>query len=159
MTIGNLASAVAIIFIMPLLSKLIVKKYKLSPMSRDLVLMRITAALTAAGLIMVAFAPSLALFMGAFIVISFGVGFAHLLRAVLSAIVEPHALATLFTLNGLITSVVSFGGVPFLSWVQGKGQDLGGTWEGLQFIVMAAVMLGITVSCFVFRLPRKMVDV
>lgn len=102
-------------------------------------------------LVSVAAAPGL--FVISLIIASFGHSFSALARALLSAVVEPHTIATLNTTISLLDMVMGLVAGPAMGWLLSKGMELGGAWQGLPFMVVTGLTVIVTALLFAFKLP------
>jgi len=66
---------------------------------------------------------------------SLGGGFAALVRSLLTSLVEPHHVGTLYNMIAVTEMVGFLFAGPLLSLSFRKGLELGGMWIGLPFLV------------------------
>lgn len=153
MTIKSTSTLVLYLLILPGLSTLLLKRFHMSAVSKDLFLTRASGVVLIIGALMIALAYKPAILVVALIINSLGGGISLALRSLLNAFVESHHIAMLNTL----ISILEFGGVmvasPLLFASLGKGIELGGAWVGLPYFLAAAGFAIATTIVFLFRLP------
>lgn len=129
-----------------------------SPLRKDLWLARVSGILLVIGSLLIAFAVTPWLLSIALVVFSLGGGYSATMRSLLNAFVEPHHLAMLNTLLGLLEFSGLMVAAPVLFGALQKGVALGGALTGLPFIISAGMCLVSTVVVAVFRIPRTMLQ-
>ncbi|SCO78811.1 uncharacterized protein FRV6_03024 [Fusarium oxysporum] len=155
-TIGIVATVVCYLIILPVTSDFLNKsrRYKSRPVARDLLLARIAITIMAAGCLLMGLASVPWLFVISLITVSVGNSFVALSRALINALVEPHTIATLNTTISLIEVIVGLT-APAMSWLLGRGFELGGQWMGLPFLVTSLMAMATAVMLFVVKLPTS----
>lgn len=93
------------------------------------------------------------LFITSLVTTSLGNGFSALCRALLNAVVEPHTVATLNTTISLAEMLMALASGPAMGWLLSEGMELGGAWQGLPFLVLTVLSIGITAAVFTFKIP------
>lgn len=121
---------------------------------RDLTLARGSMLFMVAGSLLMFLASVPAFFILSLVIQSLGFAFNPLCRALLNAVVEPHTVATLNTTISLIEMLAALVGGPGFGWLLSKGIELGGSWLGLPFLVMAGLTACVSVAVFRFKLPN-----
>ncbi|CAK7203641.1 hypothetical protein SEUCBS139899_006379 [Sporothrix eucalyptigena] len=129
-----------------------------SALRKDLWLARVSGSLLVIGAILIAFAVTPALLSVALVVFSLGGGYSSVMRSILNAFVEPHHLAMLNTLLGLLEFSGLMVAAPSLFAALQRGVDLGGVWTGLPFLICAGMCLMSTLVVVVFRFPASMLE-
>ncbi|CAK7215197.1 hypothetical protein SBRCBS47491_002401 [Sporothrix bragantina] len=129
-----------------------------SPLRKDLWLARFSGVLLVLGSILIAFAVTPALLSVALVVFSLGGGYSSVMRSLLNAFVEPHHLAMLNTLLGLLEFSGLMVAAPVLFGALQRGVALGGVWTGLPFLICAGMCLVSTLVVVVFRFQRAMLE-
>ncbi|CAK7235747.1 hypothetical protein SCUCBS95973_009371 [Sporothrix curviconia] len=129
-----------------------------SPLRKDLLLARVSGALLVLGAVLIAFAATPALLSAALVVFSLGGGYSSVMRSLLNAFVEPHHLAMLNTLLGLLEFSGLMVAAPALFAALQRGIALGGVWTGLPFLICAGMCLVSTLVVVVFRVPPGMLE-
>lgn len=152
-TAGSLATVVFLLVVLPIASALLNKRYSSRPLIRDLLLSRASMIFGTAGTFLVAVAGTPALFVIALIIASFGNSFNALVRALLSAMVEPHTIATLNTTISLLDMVMGLITGPAMGWLLSKGMELGGVWQGLPFMAATGLACIVTGLLFAVKIP------
>jgi MFS family permease len=130
------------------------RRYKSRPVARDLLLARITITIMAAGCLLMGVASVPWLFVISLITVSIGNSFVALSRALINALVEPHTIATLNTTTSLIEVIMGLT-APAMSWLLGRGFELGGQWMGLPFMVTSLMAIATAVMLFIVKLPAS----
>jgi hypothetical protein len=153
-TVNKGTSVIVLLVILPLVSRMLTKRYALEVSPRDLYLSRGSILLITAGSLMTAVAAAPWLLVVSLIVFSFGNGFPPQLRALLAGLVEQDSLATLNTTLATAETLMGLAGVPALGWLLSKGIELGGAWMGLPFVMTSACAALAAAAMFVFKLPR-----
>ncbi|EXL40639.1 hypothetical protein FOCG_16801 [Fusarium oxysporum f. sp. radicis-lycopersici 26381] len=155
-TIGIVATVVCYLIILPVTSDFLNKsrRYKSRPVARDLLLARIAITIMAAGCLLMGLASVPWLFVISLITVSVGNSFVALSRALINALVEPHTIATLNTTISLIEVIMGLT-APAMSWLLGRGFELGGQWMGLPFLVTSLMAMATAVMLFIVKLPTS----
>ncbi|ODA83166.1 hypothetical protein RJ55_01677 [Drechmeria coniospora] len=153
-TVINSTSVVVLLFMLPMASSLLTKRFGYDVLRRDLLLARISVLFLVVGSFSLAFAAVPWLFISSLVTTSLGVGFIALCRALLNAIVEPHTIATLNTTISTLETLVGLVGAPALGWLLGRGIELGGPWFGLPFLVTAICSAFVLVAVIAFKVPN-----
>ncbi|XP_044721311.1 major facilitator superfamily domain-containing protein [Hirsutella rhossiliensis] len=154
-TVNNVTSVVVLLVVIPAASSILVKHCGYDAQLRDLVLSRASIILVVVGGYMQALAAVPWLFVLSLIITSLGGGFTPLCRALLSAIVEPHMVATLNTTLSTMETLVSLVGAPALGWLLSHGFELGGPWLGLPYLVTAGCSTLVLATVFAFGNPDE----
>ncbi|KAI7759565.1 hypothetical protein LZL87_013510 [Fusarium oxysporum] len=154
-TVSSITAAAVLLVFLPAGSWVLANKSGLGPLERDLLLTRISLVFIIGGSFLTAFAPTVWLFIGALVATSLGVGYSTLCRALLNAIVEPHAVATLNTTIAMLEGTMMLVSSPVLGWLLSIGLDVGGVWMGLPYLACAglATVAGVLIASF--RLPSS----
>lgn len=158
LTAGNVASALSLLILIPLISSWLVRRFNLHPVSRDLVLARGFIILVTIGSLMAAFANNVPALVGAVAIASVGSGFGTICRALLTSIVEPQSVATLNTSMAFVENLAGLFGIPLFGWLQGKGVEYGGLWMGLPYMAVTVGAAMVTMIVFMFRVPDGIID-
>ncbi|PFH62851.1 hypothetical protein XA68_11632 [Ophiocordyceps unilateralis] len=157
-TVSNITSVVVLLVILPSISAILVRRRTYNPLERDLLLSRVSSALVVVGGFMLAFAAVRWLFISSLVIISLGVGFGVLCRALLNTLVEPHTVATVNTTISMVETVVSLAGAPALGWLLSCGLEAGGPWLGLSFLVSAGFCTLAYLAISIYRVPAGTPD-
>ncbi|KAL4971127.1 MFS transporter [Aspergillus stella-maris] len=125
----------ALLLILPTLSRLLSTKFSLPPLKRDLLITRLSALFLSLGFILMGLAPHIVPFIFGLSIMSLGWGYPSTLRSVSTALVHEHQVGLL---NSTIALVQGVGGVlcmPMVAAVFRKGIMWGGAWMGMLFLV------------------------
>lgn len=155
LTIRSSTNLILCLVVLPFLSKLLVRRFHIHPLVKDLWIARVSGSLLCVGALLIAFAITPAMMSGALFVFSLGGGFSPVLRSLINAYVESHHQAMLQTLLGLLEMGGLLVAAPVLYGSLHRGLAMGGAWTGLPFIIAAAMIFtGVTIIC-IFRLPQE----
>ncbi|RDA95411.1 hypothetical protein CP533_3437 [Ophiocordyceps camponoti-saundersi (nom. inval.)] len=154
-TVSSITSVIVLLVILPSVSHMLIKRCTYDTLHRDLFLSRVSAAIIVVGGLILAFAPVPWLLVSSLVISSFGAGFVVLLRALLNALVEPHAAATVNTTISVVETLFNLVGAPALGWLLSSGLEAGGPWLGLPFLVSACCSALAFLALLNFRLPAK----
>ncbi|KJR86145.1 MFS transporter [Sporothrix schenckii 1099-18] len=163
LTIGTTTNLVLCLVLLPLASTVLLKSGSLfgidgSSLRKDLWIARVSGTLIVFGALLIAFAVTPWLLSVALVVFSLGGGYSPAMRSLLNAFVEPHHLAMLNTLLGLLEYSGVMVTAPVLFGALQRGVVLGGPWAGLPFIIAAGVCFVGTFVVVVFRIPLPMLQ-
>ncbi|KAF4587170.1 MFS transporter [Ophiocordyceps camponoti-floridani] len=154
-TISNITSVIVLLFILPCISAILVKRHNYNTLGRDLLLSRVSSFLVVLGGFLLAFASTRWLFISSLVITSLGTGFTVLCRALLNALVEAHTVATVNTIMSMIETLVSLVGAPSLGWLLSRGLEVGGPWLGLSFLVSSALSALSFLAISFYRVPDE----
>ncbi|RCI12671.1 hypothetical protein L249_0870 [Ophiocordyceps polyrhachis-furcata BCC 54312] len=152
-TVSSITSVIVLLVILPSVSRMLIERCAYSTLHRDLFLSRVSSAVIVVGVSILAFAPVPWLLVSSLVISSFGAGFVVLLRALLNALVEPQAAATVNTTISVVETLFSLAGAPALGWLLSSGLEAGGPWLGLPFLVSAGCSAMAFLALSVPRLP------
>lgn len=139
--------------VLPVASSVLTKRFRYSPINRDLFLARVSIIVFIIGSILTAVADVPWLFICAMVITSLGQGISTLCRALLNAVVEPHTIATLNTTMSTVETLMGFIGSPVMGWLLSRGIELGGMWMGLPYIATSLLGVAVMVAIFLVRIP------
>lgn len=144
------------LFTLPLLNTILASRWGVTPLVRDLHLIRLLAVSLALGSLLfgLAFAPWV--LVAGLVPYSAGQAFVPLCRAVLNMVVEPHAIATMYTAIAVVEQLALLVGAPIMSRLLRSGLDLDGGWIGLPYMVLCAMAVVMTAAVMLFRAPRNL---
>ncbi|RKK13391.1 hypothetical protein BFJ63_vAg9341 [Fusarium oxysporum f. sp. narcissi] len=135
-----------VLILLPLLTRLIAKPRGWADWARDRRYVISSISLTSFGLLVIGFAPALAIEASGLIVVALGSCTTGLLMSLLGGVVRPNEISTVYS-AALTLSMVSRRVVaPVMSALLVKGMELGRVWMGLPFVLMAAVMTAVTAA-------------
>lgn len=161
LTIRSTTNLATCLVLLPLASAALLRSGRLfgidgSSLRKDLWLARVSGVLLVAGSLLIAFAVTPWLLSIALVVFSLGGGYSATMHSLLNSFVEPHHLAMLNTLLGMLEVSGLMVAAPLLFGALQRGVALGGAWTGLPFMLAAGMCLVSTVIVVVFRIPRPM---
>ncbi|KAF8537766.1 major facilitator superfamily domain-containing protein [Trichophaea hybrida] len=137
---------------LPVLTSLIITKWKMSTTERDLYISRTSACLVTLGFLGIAIAPNPSLMIIALIVDTLGSGFGASTRSLATTMVHPSNIGKLYTSIAVFDTLGALVGGPSMSLAFQWGIKLGGGWIGLPFLVLAILSTVVTVVVFMVRL-------
>ena len=123
---------------LPLAGNLLLKKKKLSPSAKDLLLARISLLLMTIGALVIGLAGNLILLVVGTVILSIGSGYSLLARSLLSSLVMEQHAGMLYTTIGVIENVSQLVAGPLISTIFRMGLSLGDQWVGLPYLVVGA---------------------
>ncbi|KAL4952822.1 major facilitator superfamily domain-containing protein [Aspergillus filifer] len=124
-----------LLLILPSLSRLLSTKYSLPPLSRDLLITRLSAIFLSLGFILMGLAPHIIPFIFGLSIMSLGWGYPSALRSVSTALVHEHQVGLLNTTIALVQGVGGVLGMPAVAAIFRTGIQWGGAWMGMLFLV------------------------
>ncbi|KAL6872146.1 major facilitator superfamily domain-containing protein [Trichoderma novae-zelandiae] len=153
-TISSLTAVFTLLVVLPISSSILTKRFGYGPISRDLLLARVSVVVFIIGSILTALADVPWLFICSMVISNLGWGINTLCRALLNAVVEPHTIATLNTTMSTMETLMGFIGSPVMGWLLSRGMELGGMWMGLPYIATTALGCGVMVALYAVRIPH-----
>ena len=148
-----------LLLILPFGSWVMTKRFGINPVKRDLQLARISSAFIILGSLLLAVAQVPWMLILALVVFGLSAGYSSQCRAVITALVEPHMLATVNTTMSMVETVLSLIGTPAIAWLLGKGLEKGGAWQGLPYFVFALVGLIVATALSLFKIPASLTHI
>ncbi|EWY84716.1 hypothetical protein FOYG_12125 [Fusarium oxysporum NRRL 32931] len=140
------AQGLLVFILLPLLTRLIAKPRGWTDWARDRRYVISSISLTSFGLLVIGFAPALAIEASGLIFVAIGSCTTGLLMSLLGGVVRPNEISTVYsaalTLSMVSRSVVA----PVMSALLVKGMELGRVWIGLPFVLMEAMMTAVTAA-------------
>ncbi|KAF2479253.1 major facilitator superfamily domain-containing protein [Neohortaea acidophila] len=143
---------------LPLLSKLLLRKYAFSPRRKDLNLGRLSLLFGALGWILCGFAPTIPVVIVALTISALGVGSVPMLRSFITSIVEKQHIARVYAIITVLDTLGGMAGSPVMAKLFSRGFALGGYWTGLPFYFLGSMTGACAVLIFGVNL-RKGEDV
>ncbi|KAK5988259.1 Efflux pump ustT-like protein [Cladobotryum mycophilum] len=153
-TIYELSSAVVFMFILPLASRILTNRFGYDSFNRDLLLAKISVAVAALSSLIGGLASTPWLFMLSLPLGNLGDGYIALFRAILNALVEPHAAATLNTTISTVETLFQMLATPLFGWILGKGMEFGGAWTGLPYFAGCLFGTMALTAMLVYQVPK-----
>ncbi|KAI0096801.1 MFS general substrate transporter [Nemania sp. FL0031] len=144
------AQGLFVVFLLPLVTRTIADPRGWTPWSRDRRYTISSIAITAFGLLVIGFAPAVAVETIGLLLIALGSCTTGLLMSLLSGTVRLSQVSAVYS-TALMLSVATRSVVgPVASALLANGLDLGRAWMGLPFAVMSILMVGVSlVSGFI----------
>ncbi|KAJ4032297.1 hypothetical protein NW758_011974 [Fusarium oxysporum] len=140
------AQGLLVLVLLPLLTRLIAKPRGWTDWARDRRYVISSISLISFGLLVIGFAPALAIEASGLIFVALGSCTTGLFMSLLGGVVRPNEISTVYsaalTLSMVSRSVVA----PVMSVLLVKGMELGRVWMGLPFVLMAAMMTAVTAA-------------
>ena len=128
---------VALLGLLPLASRYLLKRQLLSALKKDALLLRISYILVTLGLLLEGLAPSVPFFVVGCCIATLGMGASALMRSFLSNLVKQDEVGRLFALMSLIWTAGMLVASPVVALLFAAGVQRGGIWSGLPFILSA----------------------
>lgn len=145
-----------LLVVLPLLSRVLTKNFGVNPVKRDLGLARLSAVFITCGSLLLAVADVPWVLMLALAVFGLSSGYGAQCRALITALVEPHMLATVNTTMSMTGTVLAMIGTPAIGWLLGEGFDMGGAWQGLPYFVFTLIGLFMVAALCLFQIPADL---
>lgn len=153
------AQGLLVLVLLPLVTRTIAEQRGWTAWARDRRFTIFSIAMIALGLAVIAFAPVLFLAAAGLLLVALGCCTTGLLMSLLGGSVPPSEVSTFYSAALTLSIVTRSVTGPFFSMLLVKGLELGPVWMGLPFMVMAALMAGLTVaSCFIRKDNTVTVD-
>jgi MFS family permease len=137
---------------LPILAK-IVNDRGVNPLKRDLNFARLSILAMGLGNFFIFAADTQWVFIMGTISMSLGIGYTSQIRALITAVVEPHLLATVNTTLSTVETLLSLLSMPIIGWLFATGIDMGGAWRGLPYLVLSSLCLGVAALLVLYRIP------
>lgn len=138
-TITKMTSVVLLLVILPLSTHLILKRFNIVRLKLDMYFARTSAILFTAALLGMGLANTEWELICALVVYGLSQGYSAQVRLLITAMVEPHMVATVNTTLSTLESVMLVITIPVVGWLLGKGLEIGGFWMGLPYMALAAM--------------------
>lgn len=152
-TIRNAVQVVLLLFILPYLSKAVIRIYGICGQKKDLYLGRVSQLLVGVGWICVAASPNVWFAIGSLAITSVGTGAGFLIRSFLTSLLPAEQIARAYSVVSMIDTLGMMFGSPLLAGLFARGMALGGFWIGLPFFFVgflacffAGVMFTVTLQ-------------
>ncbi|KAL3417341.1 MFS transporter [Phlyctema vagabunda] len=142
-----------LLVVLPAFSYYLVTTLSFATIRKDLWLARISVILLSIGAMLIAFSATPILLTIGLVSFSLGGGYSQVIRSLLTSIVEPHFVGTLYNTIAMAETIGLILAGPLLASAFKKGLELGGAWIGMPFMVAAVLFLISTVAVFLIRLP------
>lgn len=139
LTISKVTSVILLLGILPLCTHVILKYSSINRMKLDVYLARTSAVLLTLAMFAMGLADTEWELICALIIYGLSQGFSAQMRVLITAMVEPHMVATVNTTMSTLQSVMVIVTTPLIGWLLGRGLEIGGVWTGLAYIALAAM--------------------
>ena len=159
LTISRITSVIFLLVLLPAVSMYMLKGLGMNPFRRDLYLFRFSTVLLTAGCFLMALANQPWMMITSQMVYGMSSGYGPQARALVTALVEPHMLATLNTTLSALEGIMALIAAPGIGWLLGKGLEKGGMLVGLPYLVLAALAFLAMVTACLLKVPREMMRV
>lgn len=154
-TLRGLIALILCLVILPILNHVLSKRYRMDAVPRDLRVAQISAALLTVGALGMGLTETVPFFAVGLILESLGSAFHIALRSVITALVHPSHLGTLYASIALTQNIGALTQGPVIAAAFKKGMRLGGVLTGLPYIIMASVFFLSFLAVAFIRLPSK----
>ncbi|CAH0019952.1 unnamed protein product [Clonostachys rhizophaga] len=152
LTISKVTSVILLLGILPLSTHVILKYSSINRMKLDVYLARTSAVLLTLAMFAMGLADTEWELICALIIYGLSQGFSAQMRVLITAMVEPHMVATVNTTMSTLQSVMVIITTPLIGWLLGRGMEIGGVWTGLAYIVLAAMGCLVSIILCLLRL-------
>lgn len=143
---------------LPKVSEVLTSRHGFTSFGKDLYLAKISMLILTISAFIRAVSSSIWPFLIALFISAFGAADSPLVRATLSAFVEPSHTSRLFALAGTVEVLGSFVAGPVMAWFFDRGMRWGGVWTGLPWFYLG-VTCGLSWLALLFvRAPRNSWD-
>lgn len=153
LAISRYTSVAVLLAGLPLATRLLTLAGVDVPFRRDLYLFRVSALLLLVSCVLFGFAPTRGAMTASQVIYGTSMGYSPQVRALVTALVEPHMLATLNTALATLECVVGVVAAPVVGWLLGRGMDLG--FYGLPYLLLSIVAFAILIVAFLIRPPSN----
>lgn len=145
------------IFVLPWGNNILSRRYRMSPLNRDLLTTRVASILLVLGVSIIGLSTSIPVFTVGLLNVGFGSCFIVALRCVVTHLVPQEALGTLYTSIGLIQSLGMMAQGPVVAALFKQGLKIGVT--GLPYYFVAC-LFAINAAIVTFTpIPKDQIEV
>lgn len=148
MSIKAFVNLIFFTVLLPTIDVFMVTKLHISPQRKDLSLAKASMILIAASFVILAFAPSVWLIVVAVVLYAAGCGFGSFVRSLLSSLLVPDMLGTLYMILSVVDTLSGLLSGPLCAEALKLGIRLQGFWHGLPYLLSA--VLCIFAGCLMF---------
>lgn len=143
---------------MPILTFLATRYYNLHGKYRDYRLSQVSGILSIVGFAAVGLAPVPVLLICGLVFLSLGSAFMITARSLVTALVVPDHVGTLYSAIGISQSVGMFIAGPLFAYLFKLGMHLGNAWMGMPFLQTSLFYVIATVAVWRVRIGRSTRD-
>ena len=155
LSIFSAVNVILLLLVLPAISTFMLAKLGFSSNRKDLWLARLSIILATAGCLIIAFSPNISSVVVGLIIYTLSAGLLSLVRSLITAFVEPHQVARLYSIVSIVQTTGIIAAGPALAGLFKVGFALGGEWAGLPFMVAAAMHLVVVLALTLVRLPKN----
>ncbi|POR33116.1 MFS general substrate transporter [Tolypocladium paradoxum] len=130
----SFAQLVTFTIILPILDTFMVKRLGLAPKTKDLRLALLSISLLMLSFAVLVLAPNLWIVIVGLVTYTLGSGFGSFARSLVSSLVEPHMIGTLFTTLAMMDTTGSLLAGPMVAGSFSWSMRLSGIWRGMPYI-------------------------
>ncbi|KAI1412845.1 MFS general substrate transporter [Hypoxylon sp. FL1857] len=158
-SVYGVAHMVVVLLIVPAVSFLIVQPTTPKWLrvaddgSRDIILVRWSYVASIIGTVILGISPSLPIFIGGLIVMSFGSGSASFIKGIAASYVDAEHWLRLFAIMSLLEITSNIYAMPALAGLFTLGMRLGGEWIGLPYVGVSLTCLAMLVLSLFLQVP------
>ncbi|MCJ1299926.1 hypothetical protein MMC08_002720 [Hypocenomyce scalaris] len=154
MSLRALVNLGLLLIILPAITHVLVNRYSLRAMNKDLRLSQCSGILLTVGSVAMALSEKPAGVAAGLVVFALGSAIHLTARSLVASMVEPNQVGTLFTAIAVVSGAGQLIAGPMLANAIRRGMILGGAWIGLPFVVAAGLYLLVTAALVCVRLPE-----
>jgi MFS family permease len=143
---------------MPLLTFIARKYFNLHGKYRDLRLSQGSGILSVIGFAAVGLAPVPVFLVCGLVILSLGSAFTITTRSLVTSLVVPDHVGTLYSAIGVSSSIGTFIAGPLFAYLFKLGMHLGNAWMGMPFLQASLFYLAATVAVWWVRMGRSTQD-
>ncbi|CEJ94628.1 hypothetical protein VHEMI10146 [[Torrubiella] hemipterigena] len=133
------ASILLNLLILPLVDRTLRVNRAMEPARKDMLLARVSICFITTGFVILALAPNVAVVISGLTLYTLGGAFGIFLRSLISMLVDPHRLGSIYSTLSLMDTVGSLVAGPVLAQALKWGIRWGGIWRGLPYIFSSAL--------------------
>lgn len=147
-----------LLVIIPVVSKIFIESFGVSNVRKDLYLARISAALLAAGTLLLALSEVSSLAILSFIILAFGNVFPIVGKSLLTSLGPQEMAATLLSANNVCASLGAVTAGPLIAVSFDLGLKYGGIWASTPLFVITLLFALTLASVCIMKIPDKRND-
>lgn len=133
----TITALVLFIVVIPSLSQFLIKKMRMTPAEKDLLVVRGSILFNIAGCLIVGLAINIPLVVIGSVIMSIGTGYIVACMSLVSSLVPGGKSSSLYTIIGVMQSVGILISGPTIAAIFKIGLHMGGPWIGMPYIVVA----------------------
>ncbi|KAH8821770.1 major facilitator superfamily domain-containing protein [Xylogone sp. PMI_703] len=135
MTVRSAANLLNLVVILPFISNYLITHLLMTTKLKDLWLVRMSSVLLVSGSYAIGLSGHPIPLTIGLVIYAMGGGFGFLVRSLITSMVEPHYVATLYNIIAICEAAGIMSAGPALSASFRRGLQLGGAWIGLPFFI------------------------